>query len=456
MNEQHETFGETKRGTEEGQTKLATTGRSTSKTHQDFWKPRLRRRVFKGRDGVPVEIPEWQVRMKHLRREAWFNLDTANQSVAAIKARDIYVCLVSTGWDAALARYKATAAPKVEVCTVGEFLADVEQSSGLKAKTVRRYAVKLRKMVADLAKLEVAGTRKSRMAKYDYINGGRQAWLAKIDGQKLDILTNDTINAWRNAYVLKAGNDPLMRKSAERSAASYLRCSRALFTNEILRHLTVRLPSNPFAGVRIKAPRPQRYQSEINPAWLLDCAGRELRNEHPQQYLALFLCLWAGLRRIEADLLMWKQVDLESGVLTVRRTAFFEPKTDESERTIDLSPMAIDVLRSFKNGNRSEFVLVGADPKPASTYDFYRCDCDWRDLHAWLRAKGVTQSKAIHSLRKESGSLIASVHGIEAARQHLGHVDIRTTSAHYVSKKKRVEIDIPMTLPGQLVELPQA
>jgi hypothetical protein len=39
--------------------------------------------------------------------------------------------------------------------------------------------------------------------------------------------------------------------------------------------------------------------------------------------------------------------------------------------------------------------------------------------------------------------LIASVHGIEAARQHLGHRDIRTTSAHYVDRRKRIEVSIP-------------
>jgi integrase len=111
---------------------------------------------------------------------------------------------------------------------------------------------------------------------------------------------------------------------------------------------------------------------------------------------------------------------------------------------IDLAPEAVDVLRTFKKGNNSEFVLTGAEPNPTATYDYYRCDCTWRSLNTWLRGKGVKQQKAIHSLRKESGSLIASTHGIEAARQHLGHRDIRTTSAHYVDKKKRIEVVIPI------------
>lgn len=56
----------------------------------------------------------------------------------------------------------------------------------------------------------------------------------------------------------------------------------------------------------------------------------------------------------------------------------------------------------------------------------------------------MRQQKAIHSLRKESGSLIASAFGIEAARQHLGHRDIRTPSSHEVDKKKRIEVRIPI------------
>lgn len=364
--------------------------------------------------------------------------------MAAIKARDIYLSLVASGWEATLAKYKPDPIAKPNVCTVGEFLADVKNRSHLKLPTVRRYAVKLRKMVSDVAKLEAGLKRKAKRAKYDHVNGGRKDWLAKIDGQRLDVLTPESVTAWRNAYVTKAGADPLARKSAERSAASYLRCARSLFTADVLAVLKVKLPPNPFRGVKLKDPGPQRYHSEVNPEWLLLCAERELRREHPQQYLALFLCLWAGLRRKEADLLMWEQIDFEQRQIHVRRTAYFEPKTEESQRQIDLAPEAVAILREFKKGRKSEFVLTGAPPTPGATYDYYRCDCTWRRLHAWLREKGVRQPKAIHALRKESGSLIASNFGIEAARQHLGHRDIRTTSSHYVDKKKRVEVRLAL------------
>lgn len=423
---------------------------SPSRFHVDYWKERLYRKTFT-RDGVRQEVPEWSVRLQHLGRREAFALASANASTAAVKAKAIATFLEANGWSATLARFKPSMAAKADVCTVGEFLADVGARSHLKPMTVRRYAVKLRKMVADLAKVDAGVKGRAKRAKFDYMNGGRKAWLAKIDGQPLDLLTPDVVNAWRNHYVAKAGTDPVARKSAERSAASYLRCARSLFTPDVTAVLHVKLPANPFAGVKLKDPGPQRYHSEINPEWLLACAGRELRQKEPQQYLALFLCLWAGLRRKEADLLTWEQIDFKQGQIHIRRTVHFEPKTEESQREIDLAPEALDVLRSFKKGSASEFVLHGAQPNPAATYDYYRCDCIWRDLNAWLRGKGVRQQKAIHSLRKESGSLIASAHGIEAARQHLGHRDIRTTSSHYVDKKKRVEVSLPIgTAAGQL------
>lgn len=435
-----------KSGPEMAQTNGPDTSKSNrrAKTHQDFWKDRLVRRSYGDRDGRAVEMPEWHVRIASRGRREWFNLGTANQAAAAVKARDIYVSIVAVGWNPTLAKFKPSMIEKVECCTVGEFLADVSARSHLKPATIRRYAVKLRKMVSDIAKLEAGLKRKAKRAKYDYVNGGHRAWLTRVDGHRLDVLSPDTVNAWRNSYVANAGTDPLKRKSAERSAASCMRCARSLFTADILPALKVKLPPNPFAGVKLKDPGAQRYHSEVNAEWLLTCAERELRSQHSQQYLALFLCLWAGLRRKEADLLTWEQIDFKDGQVHIRRTPHFEPKTEESQRVIDLLPEAVSVLRSFKKGSKSEFVLNGAQPNPAATYDYYRCDCTWRELHDWLRSKGVRQKKAIHALRKESGSLIASNFGIEAARQHLGHRDIRTTSSHYVEKKKRIEVNLPI------------
>ncbi len=413
-----------------------------SRFHVDFWEKRLYQKTFT-REGKKRTVAGWSVRLQHLGVRDAFSLGSANKSAAAVRAKEIATFLDANGWDATRAKYKPDPLAKAEVCTVGEFLADVKERSHLKPVTIRRYAIKLRKIVADLAKVGAGLKGKAAKAKYDYVKGGRAKWLAKVDARRLDLLTPETVNVWRNTYVAKAGENPVQRKSAERSAASCIRCARALFAPDIVADLKVKLPPNPFAGVKLKDPGPQRYYSEVDPVWLLACADRELKTkERSQEYLALNLCLWAGLRRKEADLLTWAQIDFENGQVHVRRTAHFEPKTEESQRDIDVPQQALDVFRSFKAGSKSEFVLDGGTPNPSATYDYYRCDSTWRALNAWLRSKGIKQQKAIHALRKESGSLVAADLGIEAARQHLGHRDIHTTSAHYVGKKRRVEVNL--------------
>jgi len=63
-----------------GQTNQRGQAERPAKTHQDYWKPRLRHRSYRDQDGKLVKIPKWQVRMFHQNRETWFNLDTANQT----------------------------------------------------------------------------------------------------------------------------------------------------------------------------------------------------------------------------------------------------------------------------------------------------------------------------------------------------------------------------------------
>ena len=115
MNESEQVKGlqNRKKGTERVQTKLG-------KTHVDYWYSKLRKRIFSGRDGLQVQVPDWQVRLKHLGRSMWFNLKTANAAEAAVKARDIYIYLIANGWEAALEKFKPQT-EKRDNLTVEEF-----------------------------------------------------------------------------------------------------------------------------------------------------------------------------------------------------------------------------------------------------------------------------------------------------------------------------------------------
>src|SRR5258705_12800734 len=115
--------------TETGQSRTVTISR-LPKTHQDYWTSRLKRRSYESRDGKTIEIPTWQIRLTHLGRESWFNLDTANKAPAATKARDIYLHLITHGWTATLAKFKPGMEVSKDGATVGEFLDQVKAVSG--------------------------------------------------------------------------------------------------------------------------------------------------------------------------------------------------------------------------------------------------------------------------------------------------------------------------------------
>lgn len=89
-----------------------------AKTHQEYWKTRIKRRPFRDGRGATVVPPEYSVRMFHLGREVWFNLDTASQSAAAVKARDIYLSLVGAGWIATLEKCKPSPMARADVCVI--------------------------------------------------------------------------------------------------------------------------------------------------------------------------------------------------------------------------------------------------------------------------------------------------------------------------------------------------
>ncbi len=197
------TVQDSQKGTEGGQTGTDKVTR-LAKTHQDYWQTRLRKRSFLSRDGkTETEIPTWQVRLKHLGKESWFNLGTPNRAAAAIKARDIYLSLLSVGWQATLQNFKPGMQVAKDGCTVGKFLDQVKAVSGLKPVTYEIYAKKFRSLVAGVFKIH------GGVAKHDYVNGGHKEWLDRVHSVRLNKLTPDRVNAWKVRELKAASRNPL-------------------------------------------------------------------------------------------------------------------------------------------------------------------------------------------------------------------------------------------------------
>lgn len=413
LTEENESAGTVaKNGPKTGQKKL-------SSAHPNYWKARIVRRssVYKG---VRREASEWSVKLQHAGKRVWFNLGETEARKAADRAHEIALCLNANGWPVTIARYKDQKPALAELGTLAAFLEAKKANTTLKPAMFLIYAQKLRQIAAWIARIPSPTDRFDR-------GEGTEQWRAAVGVVPMSVITTDNIRKWLSDYCKIRGENPVRRISAERSAASIIRQARCLFAGE---------DTNPFNGIKIKSARGDRYRSTLNPAELLRDGERDLPEE---VFKAFALCLWAGLRKKEADLLEWPQVNLMLGTIDIKRTQWFSPKTDESQRSIDIPAPFVAYLAARKK--KTGFVLAGLEPKQ-TLYARYRAQATWTKLDAWLYMKGVKERKKIHALRKESGSLIAQTYGIEAARAHLGHRDITTTSAYYVGKKARREVII--------------
>jgi integrase len=120
---------------------------------------------------------------------------------------------------------------------------------------------------------------------------------------------------------------------------------------------------NPADGV--EPPRPARREmlalNDDQMVLLLDAA------KESRLYVVVLLAATTGLRRGEILALCWKDIDLEKGVLQVRRTLeqargglrFKEPKTAKGRRLVDLPDLTVEALLNHRAQQAKERLMVG-------------------------------------------------------------------------------------------------
>lgn len=423
-------------------------------THADYWTKRIRRRKYavgKGDRVALCEAPEWSVRMKLEHRDVWFNLNTGNKDAAASLARDIYLFARTNGVNAAIEKFKpGKAVKKPDELTVGDWFEAIDGLKQLSPKTFRSYKAALRTIIAGILHVRED---KSRFA-YRGPNDGFAKWRERIDATKLNRLTPDAISRWQREFVARAGSDPSKIASRKRSANSYVRQARSLFTAELTSDCGLPAPSPaPFEGVRMFENGSTRYVSKINVRALIMSARLELKASDPESYKAWLLTFFGGLRKKEADLLEWNRIDWERGGARIEPTKWFSAKTESSYGLVALDPEVLLELRTLMPASEGDFVLAGKPPKIVLDRQYYRCEPTWQRLYAWLRSKGIDANKPVHELRKEAGATLTTSKGIYAASRFLRHSDLTTTSRHYADQKERLTTALGSLLQDQQAQL---
>jgi hypothetical protein len=411
------------------------------KTDARYWHEVILKPTYT-RDGQTFFLEEWAARMQWRGRRELFNLRTPNKAAAATKARDIYAMLVGSGWDATLAKFKPEMQRKA-VSTIGDFLTELRAHWSGKPRTFEDYCRSFRGIVAHIFGME--GGRE----KFDYVNGGRDAWAAKIDAVKLADVTPDKVNKWRIAFVKKAGANPVKQRRARITCNSLMRQAKSLFSPDLLAHVDMHKPDRmPFDGVTFYERESMRYHSTVDIEALIADAMREL----PQEQLKIFLlATMAGLRRNEIDKLPWAAFRWNEGIVRIETTQHFAPKTSDSGGDVPIDKELAALFRGWHAKATGAFVIeADGEPLSGATYVAYRAHLHFDSLIVWLRQKGVSAIKPLHELRKEFGSQLCATYGIYAASRMLRHADIAITAQHYLDQKERVTFGM-----GNLLMMPK-
>lgn len=158
------------------------------------------------------------------------------------------------------------------------------------------------------------------------------------------------------------------------------------------------------------------------------------------------LALGTGMRRGELLGLKWEDVDLEAGIITVRRSLvevsgqriFQEPKTASGRRRVELTPALVEILRRHRAAQARERLALG----PAyQDNGLVFCQEDGRPLHPHnvvrrsfrrLLARAGLPPIRFHDLRHSHATLLLTrgTHP-KVVQERLGHSRIGTTLDTY-------------------------
>ena len=410
------------------------------KTDSRYWKPRLFKNTYTVK-GERRETPDWCMKVEHERTRKTVNLRTPNIFTAASKAATFYKNLQAGGWAFALGKLRPeTLKAKPLSVTVGDLIDAATRLSTVRPETLDAYSKALRRLTAG-----VMGIKDGQK----YSKGeGNAVWRSKVDSVELEKLTPSAVHAWKNT-LLKEAKTIQHKRHAATTFNSILRNSKSLVSKKIKRFVAeqLTLPSPLwFEGVTMEPEPSLRYRSRIDAPKLIKAAKEELAAQQPELFKLFLLTFSCGLRRSEADALLWDQIDLKNGKIFIHDTEEKRLKTSDSEGEIALDSELIPFFEEALKKATGPFVLEATKTARSQTAKRksrgYRCNASQTAFLKWLRANGVSALKPMHTLRKEIGAIIATRSGIYAASGYLRHSGIQITAKLYADNKEPVRAGI--------------
>src|SRR5215211_4053941 len=203
------------------------------------------------------------------------------------------------------------------------------------------------------------------------------------------------------------------------------------------------VPRNAAAGLKL----PRITREEINPLSPKE-THRLLEAASGDRLEALYvLAIATGLRQGELLALKWEDVDLERGVLRVRRTltrvgakvSLGEPKTKKSRRSVNLTAAAVEALQSHLSHQLEEMEQLGSLYRPGGLVFANEIggiinpsNLRNRSFARLLKRAGLPPDTRFHDLRHTCATLLLS-HNVnpKIVSEMLGHSSIAITLDTY-------------------------
>ena len=243
--------------------------------------------------------------------------------------------------------------------------------------------------------------------------------LSKLDGEQLV--------AWQGTLKRKGFSSNMRLRSIR------------VLRNALNKAVKLRvLPYNPIMAV----DKPKVTRKQVTPLEPQQCQDLFAACKAHRLGDLIVLAAMTGLRKGELFALNWNAVNLDEGVLVVRKTlqelrglTLKEPKTSAGKRVVSLDPVAVEALRSRLKKAKEE----GFEPEdvpvvfPNERGGYLRGS----NFDRWVwypirEAAGIADTFVFHDLRHTQASLmLAAGVDLKVIQARLGHRDFATTANTY-------------------------
>jgi integrase len=240
---------------------------------------------------------------------------------------------------------------------------------------------------------------------------GLAPWRKYLGRMRLQAIQTEHIEDALTAMLKDRGNETDPDKGTASSLVS-LQLIKTILDRAVLER---KIPYNPAAPVR-----PAPYIRRKRPVWNDDQARSFLRYADDDRLAVAWHLTMTGLRRGEVLGLMWDDVDLATGMLTVRRSRVQAgreirteaPKSDQGFRTLPMTATLMQRLQEFRMRQQMEatdagpaytssgFVVTDELGAPLSPAWYSK---EWRRMTGAAGLPGIR----LHDARHSANSLMA-------------------------------------------------